>query len=208
MNAPLWRSYYGVLTMKKLIIGTGLSALLLAGGIAIAAPEDGMHRGGMFGGGMHGADVNQDGTVTRAELTAQLDQHFAKLDTNGDGQVTKDEREAQHKARADERFKALDADGNGQVSRAEFDAAHEKRAAERGAQGGGERWGHRGRHHGMRGMHGMMDANKDGTVTKAEFQSRAFAMFDRLDTNKDGQVTKEERDAAHAAWKAKRAEQK
>jgi len=191
--------------MNKLIIGTGLSALLLAGGIAIAAPHGGMHRGGM-----HGADANQDGTVTRAELTTQLDQHFAKLDTNGDGQVTKEEREAHHKARADGRFKALDTDGNGQVSRAEFDAAREKRAAKRAERSGqgGEGGGHRGGHHGMRGMHGMMDANKDGTITKAEFQSRAFAMFDRLDANKDGQVTKEERDAAHAAWKAKHTEQK
>ncbi|RJF86176.1 EF-hand domain-containing protein [Sphingomonas cavernae] len=197
--------------MKKMILATGLGAMLLAGGIAIAqtggdAGHPGMHRGG----GMHGADTNNDGTVTRAELTASLDQRFARLDTNGDGQITQAERDAQHKARADARFKALDADGNGQVSRAEYDAAHEKRQAQRaergektGERGEGRRW-----HRGGRGTGGMMDANKDGTVTKAEFQSRALAMFDRADANKDSQVTQQERDAARAAFKAKRGEPK
>lgn len=198
--------------MKKMIAATSLGALLLAGGIAIAQPGGDVHPAGMHrGGGMHGADANNDGTVTRAELTAQLDQRFAKLDTNGDGQITQAERDAQHKARADERFKALDTDGNGQVSRAEFDAAHEKRQTSRGEKmgerGEGKRW-HRGGHRGGPGMGDMMDANKDGTVTKAEFQSRALAMFDGADANKDGQVTKQEREAAHAALKARRTEAK
>lgn len=196
--------------MKKMIVATSLGALLLAGGIAIAqpggsAPQHGMHRGPM-----HGADADNDGTVTRAELTAQLDQHFAKLDTNSDGQITQAERDAQHKVRADDRFKQIDADGNGQISRAEFDAAHAKRKDMRGERGdemGGPRMGRHG-HRGAHGGPGMMDANKDGTVTKAEFQSRALAMFDRLDTNKDGQVTQQEREAGRGAWKARRGEPK
>ena len=190
--------------MKKMIVATSLGALLLAGGIAIAQPGGNPQRAGMHRGGMQGADANNDGTVTRTELTTQLDERFTRLDTNGDGQITQAERDAQHKARADERFKALDADGNGQLSRAEFDAAHEKRAEKMGERGEGKR-----RHRGGRGgMGGMMDANKDGTVTKAEFQSRALAMFDGADANKDGQVTQQEREAARAAFKARRAEPK
>lgn len=189
---------------KMMIIGSGFAALLLAGGIATAAPDGDVHGGGMHR-GMHGADANRDGVLTRAELTASLDAHFAKLDTNKDGQITKEERDAHHKARADEHFKRLDADGNGQVSRAEFDAAHEKRMAERAERGEGEGGMHRGGHHGMRDMHGMFDADKDGIITKAEAQARAFEMFDRGDANKDGKITKEERDALHAARRAKRA---
>ncbi|TWI10556.1 hypothetical protein [Aerolutibacter ruishenii] len=41
----------------------------------------------------------------------------------------------------------------------------------------------------MRG-HGMamMDANKDGKVTRAEFDAGHAAMFARMDTNKDGTI--------------------
>mgnify|MGYP005636123675 CR=1 FL=1 len=66
-----------------------------------------------------------------------------------------------------------------------------------------------------RGMHGgggmmmMADANKDGTITKAEFTAGAMAMFDRADSNKDGYVTADEMKAAHQAmrsqWKDRKA---
>lgn len=170
--------------MKKTIIATALGAFLVGGaGIAIAAQTEGK------------------APPTRAELVAKLDQRFAKLDTDGDGRITAEERAAQKAARAQARFDRLDADKNGQISRAEFDAAGAKRAEMRGkfaGKHGGGKMRHRG------GFHAMVDADKDGVVTKQEFQARALERFDRLDTDKDGQISAAEREAARAAWKAKR----
>lgn len=63
----------------------------------------GHHRMGRGGPGMmmamlRGADTNHDMAVTRAEWMAAADAHFAKMDTNGDGTVTPDERKAAHEA--------------------------------------------------------------------------------------------------------------
>jgi uncharacterized low-complexity protein len=41
----------------------------------------------------------------------------------------------------------------------------------------------------------MVDANKDGKVTKQEFLKHHEAIFDRIDTNKDGAVDQPEADA-------------
>ena len=68
--------------------------------------------------------------------------------------------------------------------------------------------GHGGRDaagHGMMG--GMMmnraDANKDATISKAEFTSTRLAHFDKIDANHDGKVTPEERKAARKAMRGK-----
>lgn len=53
---------------------------------------------GKRGQGMHMmgkmADTNNDGTITRAEFDAGVQAHFAKMDANGDGTVTVEERQA------------------------------------------------------------------------------------------------------------------
>jgi len=38
----------------------------------------------------------------------------------------------------------------------------------------------------------MADANKDGKVTKEEWDKHSEAMFEKMDTNKDGVIDKEE----------------
>ena len=56
-----------------------------------------MHRmgGGMGGGHMIAmADTDKDGRITLAEAEAMALQHFDKMDTNRDGQVTPEERRA------------------------------------------------------------------------------------------------------------------
>lgn len=185
--------------MKKLIGLTGLGALVLAGGVAVAQTGGGKLRG----------DADGNGVLTRAEVTAQADARFAKRDKDGDGRITQADRAAAMKERADKRFARLDANGDGSISRAEFDAPREKRAAQAGEDGPGKRkWGHRRGGHRMMAMRGGMDPDKDGAITRDESRARALAMFDRLDANKDGQVTAEERQAARDAWKAKRAERR
>lgn len=59
------------------------------------------HRGGHRGGGMmmgRMADANKDGAITQAEFTAAALQRFDRMDTNHDGTVTKEERQAARQA--------------------------------------------------------------------------------------------------------------
>jgi hypothetical protein len=54
------------------------------------------HRGG-HGGGMRllkAADTNGDQAITKAEMTAAIDAHFTKADTNKDGKISSDEHKA------------------------------------------------------------------------------------------------------------------
>lgn len=144
----------------------------------------------------------RDGVTTRAEAQSNAGQMFARMDANKDGKIDSADRAA-HQA---EMFDKLDADRNGSISRDEFANAHPPRGegdrqARRGGPDGqdGPRMG--GRHRGGDRMGMMMvrmaDADKNGSVTQAEFTTAALAHFDRADANKDGQLTREERRASH-----------
>jgi hypothetical protein len=164
-----------MMTKTLFALGASAAALLATAG-AIAAPGDLAGRG------------KPTGDMTRAQLIQTLDARFAKLDANGDGTITKEDMQAVRKARHEARFAKLDTDRNGSISRAEFDAAGNKRGHD-GRRGG----------HGRRGM----GAHADGPITKADFQSRALARFDRMDADHDGIVTAAERQAAWSAMKAR-----
>ena len=47
---------------------------------------------------------------------------------------------------------------------------------------------------------------KDGQITKADFEARGVARFDRMDADHNGIVTAAERQAARAATKARPAQ--
>jgi len=106
-------------------------------------------------------DANNDGVVDRDEFRGK-DEHFDKIDADGDGQLTKEECKAAKKTRRgehgkkrfekrdtnsngvidrdefggkDERFAKMDADGNGELTREEIKAAHKARRAQRGERG-------------------------------------------------------------------------
>lgn len=70
-----------------------------------------------------------------------------------------------------------------------------------------------GGHKGPRGPEHFMqkvDADKDGKVSKAEWNAKGDTMFNESDSNTDGFISKEEAQAFHAKrmekWKAKKAE--
>ncbi|WP_313330226.1 EF-hand domain-containing protein [Sphingobium yanoikuyae] len=198
------RKFFATVAVGSLFVG-GLAATHVA-----FAQDGGPGPRGMRGGPMMMADANNDGTITKAELTASLEARFAKLDANKDGKLTKEDRDIRRQQRLDERFAALDTDKNGQISKAEFQAGHQPRAdrgPEAGKPGGpdGKRWGGRGHGGPGRGMMhrgpGFGDADKDGTMTKAEFMAGPLAMFDKADANKDGKVTAEEMKAARQAMR-------
>jgi Ca2+-binding EF-hand superfamily protein len=192
---------------RYLLIGAAVAAIA-AGGVAIAQTSPATaptHRGHMMQ------------TETRAGVQSRVAEHFAKVDANHDGFITKAEADAamaQRRAKIEQRaekrsehfdpaaiFARLDANHDGQVTKAEAEAAHQARMAKRDARG--DR------------MFDRADANHDGVITKAEFDAAAgrmharmehaglerggFAgrMFDSADTNKDGKLSLVE--AQHAA---------
>jgi hypothetical protein len=209
------RKFFTTVAVGSLFVG-GLAASHLA----FAQPgADGAR--GPRGGMMAMADTNKDGKISKAELTAGLEARFAKMDVDKDGQLTQKDRDLVRQQRMDARFAALDTDKNGQISKTEFAAGQQARADKRAEMRGpggpeGRHMGkghHRGGHRMMRGGHGgpggFGDANKDGTVTKAEFMAGPIAMFDKADSNKDGFVTADEMKAARQAmrsqWKDRKA---
>ena len=141
---------------------------------------------------------------TRAEVAAKVAEHFAKLDANRDGFVTKAEADAmrtqmrakfadnraeriEHRKqrtemRREHSFERIDANNDGSISRAEFDAAHARRDA-------------------------MVDRNKDGRPDGRRFAGAmrkmhagmggfGGRMFEVADANKDGRVSLQEAQAA------------
>lgn len=175
--------------MRKWMIGTAVAALVAIPAFALMP------------GGHHGEMAPQ----TRASAEALVKEHFAQIDANKDGSVTREEFDAsrakQREARLDQRFASMDTNKDGQISRDEFNTAHKDRGE--GMRGGGRHHGgkHEGGRMGRGGMFFAADANADGKVTLAEAQTKALQMFDRADANKDGTVTPEERKAAWQSMK-------
>jgi hypothetical protein len=188
--------------MKTLLIG---SAALLASAAAIAqvAPAT------------SSAAAPPVKAHTRAEVQSKIARHFAKLDTNRDGSLTKAEADAARQAmrsqrgerRAERRedrrenaFERFDANRDGAISRAEWDAAsaqREQRMAARDRDGDGRRDGRKRGRGGMGALGGhmfvMADGNSDGRLTLQEAQAAALRHFDMADVNRDWQITPDER---------------
>lgn len=98
---------------------------------------------------------------------------FDQIDSNGDGQVTREEAEQFHS----ERFAKIDANGDGFLSLEELTADAATRAAQRADK-----------------MMQRMDSDGDGLLSEEDLAQgpRAGRMFDRLDQDDDGIITKTE----------------
>ncbi|WP_240653455.1 EF-hand domain-containing protein [Sphingomonas crocodyli] len=104
-------------------------------------------------------------------------------DTNGDGAISR----AEYLAYRGSHFTEMDANKDGFLSSA--DAASDER--------GGRR---------MERMIAQADFDKDGKVSRPEFDKAPAPMFDRLDANGDGTVDKAELANARQAFEARRDE--
>lgn len=102
-----------------------------------------------------------------------------RVDTNGDGMISK----AEHRAMVEMRFARMDADKDGTIEAGE---GRKKGWGKRGEGRDGKRMGMRGGRGG--GMMMMADANKDGVITRAEFDAQSAKHFAKLDTNSDGRI--------------------
>jgi Ca2+-binding EF-hand superfamily protein len=119
-------------------------------------------RGGRMGERMLGRiDTNGDGMISKAENRAAAEARFARMDANGDGTIG-----------ADERGKGM---------------GKWKRGGGRGGEEGARRDGPRPMDGGMKA-----DANGDGVITRAEFDAQNAARFAAMDANKDGKLDKSE----------------
>ena len=188
--------------MKKFLFGGAAAACVVAGTAAFAqAPAP-------VSSSPYRPLVQK--AVTRAEVQAKVAQHFARLDANRDGFVTKAEAEAMKAQRQQmrngkraevqgKRFDRLDSNDDGAISRGEFDAHQQQRLAKRDRNGDGKPdrrlRGMRGMGMGMIGgrMFDMADGNRDGRLTLQEASSAALQHFDMADANRDGQISAEER---------------
>lgn len=111
------------------------------------------------------------------------DDLFAKMDTNGDGKVTKEE----HAAGAKQMFAQMDANKDGIVTATEMEAMSHGKPAEAGtvaALSAAEKIK-------------VIDKDGDGRLTAAEHATGSEAMFGKMDANGDGTLSKEECDAGH-----------
>jgi Ca2+-binding EF-hand superfamily protein len=121
-------------------------------------------------------DTDKDGRISQAEMLARANRAFERFDTDRNGEVTKAEVDAKREAFRDAR-KAFRA-----VKATEGEARDAARAALRDARM--DRMGLR--------LFERADADSNGTLTRAEMETAANAMFKKRDRNGDGVITIDE----------------
>lgn len=137
------------------------------------------------------ADINRQEPVSRADFVDRRVSRLTAADANGDGSVTREERQAHRQSRmqqrAEARFARLDANNDGALSLAEFTARDGAARPARAHRGPG-RSGPRMAAHGSRGA-------ERAPVQIAEARAKAEQAFARLDTDNDGFISAAERRA-------------
>ena len=111
-------------------------------------------------------DLNGDGRVSKDEFAAGRDQAFARQDADRDGGLSHDEYVNDFKARLE-----------AMLAKAPADQRDEQRTRE------------------LRQVEvrfGVLDADKNGKITPAEFAHSGWMMFATHDSNRDGVVSKDD----------------
>ncbi len=162
-------------------------------------------------------DTNKDGKITKAEAVRVSDDHFARVDKNGDKVISQEEAKAfgeamrkEHKspeARA-QRFAKMDKNGDGKIERSETkmperffvkvdtnnDGALTKAELETAHAKREQAQANKSDKKGDRGARhfAKMDKNGDGKLSQAESRGAATARFAMMDKNGDQVITKAE----------------
>ena len=137
--------------------------------------------------GMDKVDTDKDGRISRDEANAGkggFAQRFADMDVNKDGYLDRADRELRMTRERAAFFGGADANKDGKLSRDEFVVEQGARGAERREQ------------FAKRAETAGKPIKARPAPTEAEQLQRAGKAFDRMDANKDGTVTRAEFDAA------------
>lgn len=156
-------------------------------------PQRGMrHKRGGHGQWMQRADADKDGRISRAEaqaFQAKAGDRFDKMDFNKDGFVDRSDMQARMTQARAAFFAGADDNKDGRLSRDEFVVERGARISERR-----EQWAARAAANGKA-------ANVRPAPSLEQQIQRATAQFDRMDANKDGSLTRAEFDAAKLSRK-------
>ena len=91
-----------------------LLSLLVPAALLFAAPSDGTRPEGKRGAKMQRLDTDGSGTLSATEVEGtRIAEHFAEIDANGDGELTRDEMRAAHEARRGEHEGKCEGKGKG-----------------------------------------------------------------------------------------------
>jgi len=154
------------------------SLILAVLAAAIAAPAlAAPHEGSAF---IHDYDTDKDGKVSRAEFDAVRVQRYKATDANHDGWVSEDEYVSEYQGRLEKQLAASD-------------DPEDRKTEERQRQ--------------MRQAHvrfGVLDKDKDGKMTQAEYDASGARAFAEQDDDKDGTVTAADATATAAKQMAAR----
>lgn len=154
---------------------------------------------------LHQMDKDKDGRISLDEFRSAPRERFAARDLNGDGVLSVDDLPPRHRwrgpaadgaagpdakrdekgerrwsldkilGRADGRFKRLDTNGDGFIDTRELEAPAAARIA-----------------FAVKRFMARFDADKDGRVTRDEFERFARSRFADLDLDSDGRITEED----------------
>ncbi|MGQ0532568.1 MAG: hypothetical protein ACT4OF_07740 [Caulobacteraceae bacterium] len=196
--------------MRKILLAAAGAAVLAAGGVGLAlANQDAQDREDRHG--IFQSDSNSDGVLTREEFDAGRDALFVRLDGNNNGELTREElragREGRgHRGRRGHRsggmhgLNGADENNDGNITREEFLARPTEMFDRLDANDDGVISATEQPQRGERDQRGEgranVDADGNGTFSRAEFSAMGAARFERLDANDDGRVTQEEAQAA------------
>ena len=200
--------------MRKFLVGSICAASLAVAGAVAAQPGQPIAPEPVVQAAPYASPMRVAQPQTRTAVVDKVRAHFARLDADRDGYLTKAEAQAGRAAMKAHRgqragraargqrdhgamFERLDANRDGAISREEFDRGHQRRQAMRADRGGqpGKR---------MRAMHGgamrlgghmfeQADLNRDSRVSLQEATEAAVRHFDTADLNRDGTLAPEER---------------
>ncbi|HEY4070007.1 MAG TPA: EF-hand domain-containing protein [Sphingomicrobium sp.] len=193
--------------MRKLLIGAAAAAAIVAGGAVYAQTVQ------LVPAAPRGHLAHKMQPATRAEFQSHVATTFAKLDANRDGFISEDElnaRENLREQRAEKRaeqfdpskmFDRMDSNHDGKVTTAEAEAARSQHAKGKPGKPANAHATAIG------GLFARADTNKDGVITRGEFDTvgqqmkarmehagmrgggMAGHMFGAADANKDDRVS-------------------
>ena len=107
--------------MKRLLAGILVIGLMTTVGLNTVSQAEGPEHEHHRGHGKHFAkmDTNGDGVIDKQEVRKKAEEHFAKMDTNGDSVIDKEE----GMAKVEAHFAKMDANGDGKITKEESKSA-------------------------------------------------------------------------------------